>query len=252
MFQGFIQIALTLLILIAIAPILGKYMARVFLGERTLIDPVMIPIDESLYALGGIRTKDDMTGWQYAQALLYTNLVMGVFVYLLLMLQGILPLNPTNLIAPSWHLGLHTTISFLTNTDQQHYSGETTLSYLSQVAGLSFLMFTSAATGLAVGIAFIRGLTGRPLGNFYVDLTRSITRILLPISIIGALLLLILGVPQTFAAPAVVTTLEGATQYIARGPVAAFESIKQLGENGGGFFGINSAHPFENPTVQPI
>jgi len=109
-------------------------------------------------------------------------------------------------------------------------------------------MFTSAATGLAVGIAFIRGLTGRPLGNFYVDITRSITRILLPISIIGALLLLILGVPQTFASPATVTTLEGATQYIARGPVAAFESIKQLGENGGGFFGVNSAHPFENPN----
>lgn len=248
MFQGLIQIALTLLILVAIAPILGKYMARVFLGERTLIDPVMVPVERTLYALGGIRTKDDMTGWQYAQALLYTNLVMGVFVYLLLMIQGILPLNPTALIAPTWHLGLHTTISFLTNTDQQHYSGETTISYLSQIAGLSFLMFTSAATGLAVGIAFIRGLTGRPLGNFYVDLTRSITRILLPISIVGALLLLILGVPQTFAAPAVVTTLEGATQTIARGPVAAFEMIKQLGENGGGFFGINSAHPFENPN----
>ncbi|MBW4636682.1 MAG: potassium-transporting ATPase subunit A [Gloeocapsa sp. UFS-A4-WI-NPMV-4B04] len=248
MFQGFIQIALTLLIVIAIAPILGKYIARVFLGERTLIEPVMIPLERIIYSLGGIRAKDDMTGWQYAQALLYTNFVMGVFVYLLLMLQGILPLNPTNLIAPSWHLGLHTTLSFLTNTDQQHYSGETTISYLSQIAGLSFLMFTSAATGLAVGIAFIRGLTGRPLGNFYVDLTRSITRILLPISIIGALLLLILGVPQTFAAPAVVTTLEGVTQYIARGPVAAFEMIKQLGENGGGFFGINAAHPFENPN----
>lgn len=246
MFQGFVQIALTLIILVAITPILGKYMARVFLGEKTLLQPVLIPIERTIYVLGGIRTKDDMTGWQYTQALLYTNLVMGVFVYLLLMLQGSLPLNPTGLIAPSWHLGLHTTISFLTNTDQQHYSGETTLSYLSQIAGLSFLMFTSAATGLAVGIAFIRGLTGRPLGNFYVDLTRSITRILLPISIIGALLLLILGVPQTFAAPAVVTTLEGVTQYIARGPVAAFEMIKQLGENGGGFFGINSAHPFEN------
>lgn len=248
MFQGFIQIALTLMILIAIAPIFGKYIARVFLGERTLIDPVMIPIERIIYVLGGIRAKDDMTGRQYAQALLYTNIVMGIFVYLLLMLQRILPLNPTELTAPTWHLGLHTTISFLTNTDQQHYSGETTLSYLSQIAGLSFLMFTSAATGLAVGIAFIRGLTGRPLGNFYVDITRSITRILLPISIIGALLLLLLGVPQTFAAPAVVTTLEGATQTIARGPVAAFEMIKQLGENGGGFFGINSAHPFENPN----
>lgn len=223
-------------------------MARVFLGQKTLLDPVMNPVERTIYLLGGIRAKEDMTGWQYAQALLYTNLVMGVFVYLLLMLQGALPLNPTGLGAPTWHLGLHTTISFLTNTDQQHYSGETTLSYLSQVAGLAFLMFTSAATGLAVGIAFIRGLTGRPLGNFYIDLTRSITRILLPISIIGALALLLLGVPQTLAGPATVTTLEGATQYIARGPVAAFEMIKQLGENGGGFFGINSAHPFENPN----
>ncbi len=246
MFQGFIQIALTLVILVAIAPILGRYIARVFLGEKTPLEPVIIPIERTIYTLGGIRATDSMTGWQYAQALLYTNLVMGIFVYLLIMLQEFLPLNPTELSAPSWHLGLHTTISFLTNTDQQHYSGETTISYLSQVAGLAFLMFTSAATGLAVGIAFIRGLTGRPLGNFYVDLTHSITRILLPISIITALLLLILGVPQTFAPPATVTTLEGVNQYIARGPVAAFESIKQLGENGGGFFGINSAHPFEN------
>lgn len=248
MLQGFFQIAITLLLLVAITRLLGRYMARVFLGQKTLLDPVMNPVERTIYLLGGIRAKEDMTGWQYAQALLYTNLVMGVFVYLLLMLQGALPLNPTGLGAPTWHLGLHTTISFLTNTDQQHYSGETTLSYLSQVAGLAFLMFTSAATGLAVGIAFIRGLTGRPLGNFYIDLTRSITRILLPISIIGALALLLLGVPQTLAGPATVTTLEGATQYIARGPVAAFEMIKQLGENGGGFFGINSAHPFENPN----
>lgn len=248
MFQGFIQIFLTLLILVAIAPIFGRYIARVFLGEQTLLEPIMMPVERTIYTLAGIRAKEDMTGWQYAQALLYTNLVMGIFGYLLIMSQGVLPLNPTRLNAPTWHLGLHTIISFLTNTDQQHYSGETTISYLTQVAGLAFLMFTSAATGLAVGIAFIRGLTGRPLGNFYVDLTRSITRILLPISIIVALLLLLLGVPQTFASPATVTTLEGATQYIARGPVAAFESIKQLGENGGGFFGINSAHPFENPN----
>lgn len=248
MFQGFIQIFLTLLILVAIAPIFGRYIARVFLGEQTLLEPIMMPVERTIYTLAGIRAKEDMTGWQYAQALLYTNLVMGIFGYLLIMSQGVLPLNPTKLNAPTWDLGLHTIISFLTNTDQQHYSGETTISYLTQVAVLAFLMFTSSATGLAVGIAFIRGLTGRPLGNFYVDLTRSITRILLPISIIVALLLLLLGVPQTFAPPATVTTLEGATQYIARGPVAAFESIKQLGENGGGFFGINSAHPFENPN----
>ncbi len=223
-------------------------MAHVFLGQKTLLDPVMNPLERLIYALGGIRAKEDMTGWQYAQALLYLNLVIGIFVYLLIMFQGLLPLNPTGLGAPTWHLGLHTMISFLTNTDQQHYSGETTVSYLSQIAALAFLMFTSAATGLAVGIAFIRGLTGRPLGNFYIDLTRSITRILLPISIIGGIMLIMLGVPQTLAGPATVTTLEGATQIIARGPVAAFEIIKQLGENGGGFFAINSAHPFENPN----
>ncbi len=248
MVQGFFQIAVTLLILVAIVPFLGTYIARVFLGERTLLDPVMTPIEGIIYTASGIRYQENMTGWQYARSLLYSNLAMGVLVYLLFMLQGALPLNSTGLSAPSWDLALHTTISFLTNTDQQHYSGETTFSYLSQTVCLAFLMFTSAATGLAVGIAFIRGLTGRPLGNFYVDLTKSITRILLPISIIGALLLIILGVPQTLAGPETVTTLEGATQVISRGPVASFEMIKQLGENGGGFFGINSAHPFENPN----
>ena len=248
MVQGFFQIAVTLLILVAISPFFGRYIARVFLGERTLLDPVMTPIEGIIYTASGIRYQENMTGWQYARSLLYSNLAMGVLVYLLFMLQGVLPLNSTGLSAPSWDLALHTTISFLTNTDQQHYSGETTFSYLSQTVCLAFLMFTSAATGLAVGIAFIRGLTGRPLGNFYVDLTKSITRILLPISIIGALLLIILGVPQTLAGPETVTTLEGATQVIPRGPVASFEMIKQLGENGGGFFGINSAHPFENPN----
>jgi potassium-transporting ATPase potassium-binding subunit len=247
--QGLLQIGLTLLILIAITPLLGRYIARVFMGEKTLLDPLMQPVERIVYTLGGIRRKDDMTGWQYIRAILYSNFVMGVFVFLIFMLQGVLPLNPVNLNAPRWDLALHTAISFVTNTNQQHYSGETTLSYASQVLALGFLMFTSAATGLAVGIAFIRGLTGRALGNFYVDLILAITRILLPISIVGAILLLITGVPETLQGPAVVTTLEGATQYIARGPVAHFEIIKQLGENGGGFFGINSAHPFENPNA---
>ncbi len=248
MLQGIFQIALTLLLIIAIAYPLGRYIARLFLGQKTILDPLMNPVESILYKLGGVQAKDDMTGWQYARAILYSNLVMGMIVFLLLSTQGFLPLNPTDLTAPVWHLSLHTTISFLTNTDQQHYSGETTISYLSQMLGLGFLMFTSAATGLAVGIAFIKGLTGRPLGNFYVDLTISITRILLPLSFVGAILLVILGVPETLAAPATVTTLEGATQTIARGPVAHFEAIKQLGENGGGFFAINSAHPFENPN----
>ncbi|BAY43095.1 potassium-transporting ATPase subunit A [Scytonema sp. HK-05] len=246
--QGFFQIGVTLCIVIAITPLLGRYIARVFLEEKTLLDPVMKPVERIIFTLAGTGTKDDMTGRQYARAVLYSNIIMGVVVFLLISVQKFLPWNPIGLAAPRWDITLHTTISFLTNTDQQHYSGETTLSYFSQTAALAFLMFTSAATGLAVGIAFIRGLTGRPLGNFYVDLTRSITRILLPISIVGAIALLALGVPQTLNGPLKVTTLEGATQYIARGPVASFEIIKQLGENGGGFFGMNSAHPFENPN----
>lgn len=248
MIQGFIQIALTLLIVVLMIPWFGNYMARVFLAERTILEPIALPLERLIYAVEGINHQKSMTGWQYARSVLVSNLVMTVFVFLILIFQGILPLNPTELTAPTWDLALHTAISFVTNTNQQHYSGETTYSYASQMFALGFMMFTSAATGIAVAIAFIRGLTGRPLGNFYVDLTKSITRILLPISIVGGIVLLIVGVPETLDAPAVATTLEGATQYIARGPVAHFEIIKQLGENGGGFFGINSAHPFENPN----
>ncbi|MEH1866981.1 MAG: potassium-transporting ATPase subunit KdpA [Nostoc sp.] len=246
--QGFLQIGLTLCIVIAITPLLGRYIAHVFLGERTLLDFLMNPIERSMFVLAGVRRKDDMTGSQYIRAVLYSNLIMGISVYLLLYFQRLLPWNPNGFGATSWDVLLHTTISFVTNTDQQHYAGETTLSYFSQVAALGFLMFTSAATGLSVGIAFIRGLTGRRLGNFYVDIVRAITRLLLPISIIGAIALLLTGVPQTLAKTMDVRTLEGGTQYLARGPVASFEMIKLLGENGGGFFGVNSAHPFENPN----
>ena len=249
MLQGLIQIALTLVILVAIVPFFGNYMARVFMGRKTFLDLIANPLDKLIFAVIGVRADRSMTGWQYAKAVLISNLIMAVFVFLVLMLQGILPLNPTELTAPNWDLALHTAISFVTNTNQQHYSGETTYTYASQMFALGFMMFTSAATGIAVAIAFIRGLTGRPLGNFYVDLTQAITRILLPISIVGGIVLLILGVPETLAGPAVANTLEGATQYIARGPVAHFEIIKELGENGGGFFGINSAHPFENPSA---
>ncbi|WP_017651340.1 potassium-transporting ATPase subunit KdpA [Fortiea contorta] len=246
--QGFLQIGLTLAIVILITPVLGRYIARVFLGERTLLDPLMNPIEHSIYVLVGVRKKDDMKGGQYARAVLASNFIMGIVVYFLVYFQRLLPWNPNGLGAPTWSVVLHTVVSFVTNTDQQHYTGETTLSYFSQVAALGFLMFTSAATGLAVGIAFIRGLTGKSLGNYYIDLTRAITRILLPICVIGAIALLLLGVPQTLAGTLVVKTLEGSTQYIARGPVASFEMIKMLGENGGGFFGVNSAHPFENPN----
>lgn len=246
--QGFLQIALTICIVIAITPRLGQYIARVFLGESTILDPIMNPIERMLYLLGGVGEKEEMTAWQYIRAVISSNLIMGIFVCLLISFQGILPWNPNGLGMPRWDIVLHTTISFLTNTDQQHYTGETTLSHFSQTAALGFLMFTSAATGLAVGIAFIRGLTGRKLGNFYVDITLAITRILLPLSIIGAIALLALGVPQTVEGTLAVQTLDGGTQYIARGPVASFEIIKLLGENGGGFFAANSAHPFENPN----
>ena len=249
MWQGFFQIALTLALILVITPILGSYIAKVFLGQKTFLDPLLSTIEKKIYDLIQVRSQESMTGWQYATALLYTNLVMGILVYLILISQGYLPLNPTGLTAPSWDTALHTTISFLTNTDQQHYSGETTLSYASQMFALGFLFFTSSATGLAVGIAFIRGLTGNLLGNFYVDFVQSITRILLPIAIPVAILLIISGVPETLSNPISLTTLEGVNQVIAVGPVAHFEIIKQLGENGGGFFGMNSAHPFENPNA---
>lgn len=248
MLQGWIQIALTLIIVIATTPLLGRYIARVFLGESTLLDSVLNPIERIIFVLIGVRPQDEMTGWQYAKAVLYSNVVMGILVFTILMTQAWLPFNPTGLGTPTWDTALHTTFSFLTNTDQQHYSGETTFSYASQTFALSFLMFVSSATGLSVGIAFIRGLTGRTLGNFYIDITKSITRILLPMSIIMGLLLIMAGVPETLAGVATATTLEGATQAIARGPVAHMEAIKQIGENGGGFFATNSAHPFENPS----
>ena len=248
MLQGWIQIALTLILVIATTPLLGRYIACVFLEESTLLDSVLNPIERIIFVLIGVRPQDEMTGWQYAKAVLYSNVVMGILVFTILMTQAWLPFNPTGLGTPTWDTALHTTFSFLTNTDQQHYSGETTFSYASQTFALSFLMFVSSATGLSVGIAFIRGLTGRTLGNFYIDITKSITRILLPMSIIMGLLLIMAGVPETLAGVATATTLEGATQAIARGPVAHMEAIKQIGENGGGFFATNSAHPFENPS----
>ncbi|MFN7356071.1 MAG: potassium-transporting ATPase subunit KdpA, partial [Pseudanabaena sp.] len=250
MLQGWIQIGITLVLIVAIAPIFGRYIARVFLGQKTLLDRALNPLESLIFTLSGVNSQMQMTGWQYARSILYSNLVMAIMLFLMLIFQGALPLNPTGLSAPSWDLALHTTISFITNTNQQHYSGETALSYFTQMLGLGFLFFTSAATGIAVAIAFIRGLTGRSLGNFYKDLTQAITRILLPISIIGAIIFIAAGVPETLSAPVIVPTLEDAniSQAIAIGPVAHFEIIKQLVENVGGVFGSNSAHPFENPN----
>ena len=250
MLQGWIQIGLTLAIILAITPIFGGYIARVYLGQKTLLDRVLNPVERLIFSLSGVNAQTQMTGWQYARAVLYSNLAMAILLFAILMLQGLLPLNPTGLVAPTWDTALHTTISFVTNTDQQHYSGETTYGYFSQMLGLGFTLFTSAATGIAVAIAFIRGLTGRPLGNFYVDLIQAITRILLPISIVGTIALVAAGTPETLSGPILVPTLEDPNlrQAIALGPVAHFEIIKELGENGGGFFAINSAHPFENPN----
>ena len=251
MLQGWIQIGITLVLIVAIAPIFGNYIARVYLGQKTLLDKVLNPIEGLIFNLSGVQPQAQMTGWQYARAILYSNFAMAVLLILIINFQGVLPLNPTAMSAPSWDTTLHTTISFITNTNQQHYSGETTFSYFTQTLGLGFMFFTSAGTGIAVAIAFIRGLTGRSLGNFYVDMTQAITRILLPISIIGAIAFIAAGVPETLSAPVVVSTLEdpNLSQAIALGPVAHFEIIKQLGENGGGFFAINSAHPFENPNT---
>lgn len=246
--EGLLQIGLTLAVVIIIAPIFGKYIANVFMGKPTLLDRVMNPLERVIFQLTDVNPEENMTGRQYAYSLLQSNLLMGIVVYLLISFQKILPWNPNDFGAMKWDLTLHTTISFLTNTGQQHYLGEKTLSHFSQSMALTFLMFISAATGLAVGIAFLRGLTGKPLGNYYADLIRGITRIFLPISIIGAIVLLAQGVPQNLAPPLLVETLEGRTQYIATGPVASFEIIKLLGTNGGGFFGANSAHPFENPN----
>jgi len=242
MFQGFGQIFLTLLLVLVPIPFLGRYLAEVFLrnGQN--------PLESFIYRCIGVESQENMNGREYAIAVLSSNTVMAIWALLWLVLQGWLPLNPTGLGMPTWDTMFHTTISFLVAADLQHYVPETTMSYLSQIVALGYLMFVAPATGLAVGIAFIRGLTGRELGNFYVDFIRSITRVLLPFSVVMGVLLMAGGVPETLAGPVQVTTLEGATQAISLGPVAHFESIKMLGENGGAFFSANSAHPLENPN----
>jgi K+-transporting ATPase ATPase A chain len=250
MLQGWFQIALTILLVVAMTPFLGNYMAHVYLGKRTVLDPVVNPVEAVIYRLSGCRAQENMTGWQYARSVFYSNFAMSLLLAFILFNQGALPFNPTGLGSPTWDTNLHTIVSFITNTNQQHYSGETTYGYFAQFAGLGYMFFVSAATGMAVGVAFIRGLTGRPLGNFYVDLIRTITRIHLPIAIVVTIVLIAAGIPETLNGPTVIPTLEDPTvnQAIALGPVASFEVMKQLGENGGGFFAINSAHPLENPS----
>ncbi|WGR62764.1 potassium-transporting ATPase subunit KdpA (plasmid) [Paracoccus ferrooxidans] len=232
--------------------VLAPFMARVYAGERSFLSPVLGPVERGLYRLCGIDPGVRQSWRGYALALLAFNLLGFVALYLILRLQQFLPLNPEGIGAISPDLAFNTAASFVTNTNWQAYSGEAQLSHLSQMAGLTVQNFVSAATGMAVGVAVIRGFTapkGVGLGNFWADMTRSVLYVLLPLSVILAILLILQGVPQTLLGGAHATTLEGAQQVIPRGPVASQIAIKQLGTNGGGFFGANSAHPLENPTV---
>ncbi len=242
-----ILITLTLLILLVIPT--GKYIYKVVSGGKSFADPVTNRIDNLIFKITGIK-KDEMSWKKYAVSLLLTNLVMVILVYIIFRIQGLLGLNPNKAGNMKADLSFNTAISFITNTNLQDYSGEWGLSYLSQMIAITFLMFTSAASGLAVAFAFIRGIAGKTkmVGNFFVDLVRITTRILLPLSIVIALVLVWQGVPQTLSPNETVTTLQGTSQDIALGPVASLESIKHIGTNGGGFMGANSAHPFENPT----
>ena len=243
-----LQLALLLALVLGTAPLLGRYLWQVFDPQpQPLLDPWLSPLESALLRLAGDRGRPAERAWDYLRPLLLSNLAFALLALAFLLVQPPF-LNPQGLPGMRWDLALHTAVSFVTNTDQQHYLPEQTFSDLTQLGAIQFLMFTSAGTGLAVGIAFLRGLCGRPLGNFHADLIRAITRVLLPLSLVFGLILLIAGSPMTLAGPVRLTTLEGADQILVRGPVAAFEAIKQLGENGGGFFGANSAHPYENPT----
>ncbi len=244
-----IQIFITLVILMILVIPTGKYLYKVISGEKSFIDPCFDRIDRVIYKLTGIK-KSEM-GWkQYAVSFVATNLVMLVLVYLLFRLQGVFILNPDGNKSMNPLLAFNTAISFITNTNLQHYSGEWGMTYFTQMAAVTFLMFTSAASGFSVAAAFIRGITGKSetVGNFFVDMVRVITRVLLPLSFIVTLILVWQGVPQTLEGTKTITTLQGSYQDIPLGPVASMEAIKHIGTNGGGFFGANSAHPFENPT----
>ena len=247
-----LQIVLTLILyLLPLIPV-GNYVYRIAAGKHTFADPVMDRVDHAIYKLCGVNPERSMDWKRYAGTLVGTNLVMILLGYLILRLQSLLFLNPNGIGSMDPSLSFNTIISFMTNTNLQHYAGETGLSYLSQMLVIIFMMFVSAASGYAACIAFIRGLAGRTsdqVGNFYSDLVRIITRVLLPFSILTGLLLVWQGVPQNFSGNIVVDTVEGARQIIATGPVAALESIKHLGTNGGGFLGANSSTPIENPTI---
>jgi K+-transporting ATPase ATPase A chain len=255
-----LQIGLYLVVLLLLVKPLGAYMAHVFQGERVFISRVIGPVERFIYRIVGIRSDEEMNWKTYAVVVLLFNVAGLLLVYALQRLQSALPLNPQNLGAVSPDLSFNTAVSFATNTNWQSYGGESTLSYLTQMVGLTVQNFLSAATGIAILVAVIRGFvrhSAKTIGNFWVDMTRSVLYILLPLSIILALVLVSQGVVQTFSGSQTVSLVQSTQntsgqvinqQVIAVGPVASQEAIKQIGTNGGGFFSVNSAHPFENPT----
>ena len=245
-----LQIVLTLAIFMILVIPMGTYMYHIATKQKTFADKIFNPLDNTIYKICHIG-REGMNWKQYALHLLTTNAVMVFIGYLVLRLQGILFANPNGIEAMEPTLSFNTIISFMTNTNLQHYSGESGLSYLSQMLVIIFMMFVSAASGYAACMAFCRGLAGKQkdVGNFYEDMVRITTRILIPVSFIACLLLIWQGVPQTLEANQTVQTIEGQFQDLAMGPVASLESIKHLGTNGGGFFGANSTTPFENPTI---
>jgi K+-transporting ATPase ATPase A chain len=251
MFFGILEIVVFLVLLGLLARPLGSYMAHVYRGERTFMHPVLRPIERLVYRLCGVDETREMGVTGYAVSMIVFNFVTLLFIYVVLRLQGHLPLNPAHVPGMDPWVAFNTAVSFATNTNWQAYVPETAVSYLTQMLALARENFVSAALGMAVAAAFIRGLTRhstRELGNFWVDFTRSFLYVLLPISIIGALFLVSQGVVQNLNGPTHAVTLQGVTQTIAQGPFASQEIIKELGTNGGGSFNANSAHPFENPT----
>ena len=249
---GWLQAIVLFAIVTALVRPLGAYMWRVFSGERTLLTPVFAPVEGIIYRIARIDPAAEMQWYTYLFATLAFSAVGLVYLYVLLRTQKFLPLNPQGFDNLAPDLAWNTAVSFVTNTNWQFYSGENTMSYLSQMAGLTWHMFTSAAVGIAVAIAFIRGITSRSLrtlGNFWVDLTRCCFYVLLPISVAGGLALVWMGIPQNFHEYLNLTSLEGFKQAITGGPMASLEVIKELGTNGGGFIGQNSAAPNENPTA---
>ncbi|MFG1343706.1 potassium-transporting ATPase subunit KdpA [Xanthobacter autotrophicus DSM 431] len=249
---GLAQVAVFVLAVVALARPLGGYMTRVFAGERTFLSPALRPVEGVLYRLGGVDPAREQHWLTYAVAMLLFHVGGFAILYAVLRLQDLLPLNPQGMGPVAPDLAFNTTISFLTNTNWQNYGGESTLSYLSQMLGLTHQNFLSAATGIALAMALIRGFSrasAQTVGNFWVDVTRCTLYVLLPICVVYALFLVWQGTPQTLGAYVDAATLDGGTQTIALGPVASQVAIKMLGTNGGGFFNANAAHPFENPTA---